>query len=257
MTKSIAIKCKAAATVSIDDLEIVQGRLKYLSETRKKALKNRIIKRGYMDPLAVWDSPNGKFVLSGTHRLIVIRELVAEGYKCPDLPCNFVYADSLAEAKEDILAMSSSYAVVQEDALDAFLNGMQVSNDDLLDSFPISDFSMRDFVDKYRVDLSTPIDPVQQKYDTSKQMLGTATGGPIPDRASMDTMSNTQKYKNEAQSLENFLASETRRITIYANPTDYDTIVNKFNAIATAEKLTDFREVVMHILDHYEDTRDT
>ena len=253
MTKSIAIKCKAAGLVPVDDLEIVQGRLKYLSETRKKALRNRILKRGFMDPLGVWESPQGRFVLSGTHRLLVVRELISEGYSCPELPCNFVYADNLAQAKEDILAMSSSYAVVQEDALDAFLNGMKISTDDLMESFPISDFSMRDFVDKYRVDTSTPIEPFQQQYEASKQVLNTAAGGPIPARP-VDNVSNTQKYKNEAQSLENFLASETRRITIYANPTDYDTIVNKFNAIATEHELTDFKDVVLHLLDHYEDT---
>jgi hypothetical protein len=254
MTKSIAIKCKAAGLVPVDDLEIVQGRLKYLSEARKKALKKRILSRGFMDPLGVWESPNGRFVLSGTHRLLVIRELIAEGYKCPELPCNFVHADNLAQAKEDILAMSSSYAVVQEDALDAFLNGTKITNEDLLSDFAISDFSMRDFLDKYRVDLTTPISPAEQKYDTAKQMLSTQAGGPVPDRSALDNVSNTQKYKNEAQSLENFLASETRRITIYANPTDYDTIVNKFNALATEHGLTDFKDVVMHLLDQYENT---
>ena len=54
--KQIEIACKAAATLPLDKLSIIQGDLKSLSDINSLKLKNSILKYGFSAPIFIWES---------------------------------------------------------------------------------------------------------------------------------------------------------------------------------------------------------
>jgi hypothetical protein len=240
----IRIRCQGAVTVPLAQLQGLQHGLKSLSPENHKKLRALIIRKGFIDPVAVWRQGDDYFLLNGHQRVGVVRALVAEGYQCPDIPVTVVDAANLKEAKDHVLAMSSSFATVEEEGLRNFLRDSEIATEILLDEMRLTDFSMRDFIDSMTDEIEmTPID-----FPDAPLAAPIARQTPAAD----DQMSNTQKYKNETQALESFLASDVRRITIYMNPTDYDSAVARMAKISDVHELKDYRDVLFKLLEVYD-----
>ncbi len=81
------------------------NQLKNNSDRDIAKLKKSILNRGFFSPFMVWN----EFVFDGAGRLQALKELEREGLEIPNLPCLFVEANNLAEAKIYALQMSSKH----------------------------------------------------------------------------------------------------------------------------------------------------
>lgn len=104
--KTITIACKAADTLPLEKLTVIQGDLKSLSDSNSEKLKSSIIKYGFSAPIFVWESGIKKpkyNILDGTQRVAVLKMLQKDGYKIPDLPVVYISAKNKKEAMEIVV----------------------------------------------------------------------------------------------------------------------------------------------------------
>jgi DNA modification methylase len=105
-------------TASIADLLPTQGELKDLSTENYEKLKKNIERRGFIDPVAVWEDKNGiKYILNGHQRQ---RVLANEGWIEP-IPYFNVPAKTLQEAAAIVLELTSQYGKITQEGLDAHI----------------------------------------------------------------------------------------------------------------------------------------
>lgn len=105
-------------TISIADLIPTQGDLKDLSTDNYEKLKKNIERRGFIDPVAVWEDKNGiKYILNGHQRQ---RVLTNEGWLEP-IPYFNVPAKTLQEAAAIVLELTSQYGKITQEGLDAHI----------------------------------------------------------------------------------------------------------------------------------------
>ncbi len=142
--KQIEIACKAAATLPLDKLSIIQGDLKSLSDINSLKLKNSILKYGFSAPIFIWESgikvPKYN-VLDGTQRLSVLKELQEDGYTIPHLPVVYIQAKNKKEAMQKLLHITSQYGKFEREGLDIFL--LDINADDMfLETLRLTDDEM-------------------------------------------------------------------------------------------------------------------
>ena len=120
----IVIKAKGSGVVNFESLTPMQGNLKELSEENYRKLHDLIISKGFDSPIQVWnDAPNLRtMVLDGHQRIRVLHKLKEEGWTIPDIPVDFIQADSYLDAKERLLTKVSVYGEVIEEGLYEFTN---------------------------------------------------------------------------------------------------------------------------------------
>ena len=119
----IVIKAKGASEVPLDELVIIQGSLKDLSEINYAKLHDLIVSKGFDSPIQIWEAPDGtKQILDGTQRLRVLLKLREEGYIIPNIPVDIIYADNKKDAHERLLSKVSVYGNVTDEGLYEFTN---------------------------------------------------------------------------------------------------------------------------------------
>lgn len=129
-TKAIAITCKANKTINLEDVVAFQGELKEISRKNLERLKNRILKNGFNVPFFIWSSPDGKqYLLDGHQRTRALYELKTAGYNIPPLPYAEIQADSIEDAKDKLLGISSQYGDFTQDGIRAFMGDMKIDGD--------------------------------------------------------------------------------------------------------------------------------
>lgn len=171
----IRVTCDTKDSVNLDDLRVIQGQLKALSEENFAKLKNQIIDEGFSFPCFVWEH-NGLYnLLDGTHRYLTLVKLKQEGYEIPLIPVVKIEARDLSHAKKKLLAVTSSYAKITDDGLYEFLNDVEWPIDDLGD-FELEGINKDMFVDKFfkdDQDLTLPEDaPADTATKTCKHCGG-------------------------------------------------------------------------------------
>jgi len=164
MDKVIQIKCKGATEVSLDELVVLQGNLKELSEENYTKLHDLIVSKGFDSPIQIWEDPNGiKQILDGTQRVRVLLKLREEGYTIPLIPADIIYAENKKDAKERLLTKVSQYGEVTEEGLYEFTNEedsiIEPDFSELLD-IPGMDFN-KDDVEVKADTLNAPSEPKQ------------------------------------------------------------------------------------------------
>lgn len=103
---------------SITELSATQGELKFLSKDNYDKLKNRIEARGFDIPVTVWIDKDGeKHLLDGHQRK---RILETEGWFQP-IPYLVITAESLEEAAERLLEITSQYGTITQEGIDEFI----------------------------------------------------------------------------------------------------------------------------------------
>lgn len=119
---SIPITCDIHDSAKIDDLVILQGNLKTLSEENYNKLKKQMVELGFSFPFFVWAHDGILEVLDGTHRKLAVKKMENEGYNFPDLfPIHKIHAKDKIEAKRKLLAVTSHYAKITPEGLDEFM----------------------------------------------------------------------------------------------------------------------------------------
>ena len=167
--KEIRITCKVYDSVSINDLNILQGDLKEFSEEAYHKLRKNIIELGFSFPFFVWDDGEKLNLLDGTHRKITVDRMKLEGFIFPDkLPIVRIFAKNLQEAKRKLLASTSSFAKITEKGFLEFVNDIDFDRDDFDLSFELEgiDFDNLDFSssDVSGNDEESDVDPDEYEF---------------------------------------------------------------------------------------------
>ena len=105
-------------TIPIKDLLPTQGELKDLTEANYSKLKANIERRGFIDPVSVWEDEKGlKHLLNGHQRQ---RVLMQEGWNEP-IPYFNIPAKNIQEAAAIVLELTSQYGTVTQEGLDQMI----------------------------------------------------------------------------------------------------------------------------------------
>lgn len=114
---------------SITEFSATQGDLKFLSEENYIKLKERIEARGFNMPLIAWRDPEGvKHLLDGHQRKHVLE---TEGWFEP-VPYLLIDADSLEQAAEILLEITSQYGTITQEGIDEFIATFELPEMDVL-----------------------------------------------------------------------------------------------------------------------------
>ncbi len=140
-TKYIPIRCKGNRYLSYDRLKTFQGDLKEMTETNAEKLKASILKYGWVAPIFVWGSD---YILDGHGRLLVLGELLKEGYTIGDLPVVDIEARTKKEAAEILLAINSKYQTITDEGLYRFMDEMELGIEDM-SIFELPDIDFKGF----------------------------------------------------------------------------------------------------------------
>jgi len=98
----------------------LQGHLKDLSKENYNKLKNVLIKRGFTVPAFLWNNPeDGKYYIMDAHQRQ--RVLIKENATPYELPYVLIEANSMQDAKSQLLEITSQYGTITYDGLDEFI----------------------------------------------------------------------------------------------------------------------------------------
>ena len=157
---------KHLKALSMSDLTPVQDDLKTLSPANYERLKSAILQKGFCFPMFVWPFEGKNYILDGHQRQAVFEK---EGWNTP-VPCVFIEADSLKDAKEKLLICTSQYGTVTMDGLRDFVDGMDwdwVDSFINFDALPVLDFGDLKDPDNYELKQPEYTKEAKQKPDNA------------------------------------------------------------------------------------------
>jgi hypothetical protein len=142
----VQIRCQGSHTAAIDELKIIQGDLKGLSEKSYSKLKQQILDEGFIAPFFVWDHEGELNLLDGTQRKLTLLKMREEGVEVPDrFPIVMVEADSYKQACKRILALSSQYGKMSYDGLKGFMERAEISFSEVEEEFEFDAIDFQTF----------------------------------------------------------------------------------------------------------------
>lgn len=142
--KEIQIRCRGSRELPYDKLKTFQGNLKEMTKENCRKLKSSILKYGWCAPVFVWGED---YILDGHGRLLVLAELLKEGYSIGDLPVVDIQADTKKQAGEILLAINSKFQTITDQGLHEFMAAMEIGFDEL-DGFAL-DMDLERFGNEY------------------------------------------------------------------------------------------------------------
>ena len=104
-----------------------------MSKENSQKLKAQILKHGWIAPVFVWKNDKSEEILDGHGRLLILHELIKEGYAIDALPVVDVEAKTKKEAAEILLSINSHYQNITNDGLSEFIKEMGLTLEDLSD----------------------------------------------------------------------------------------------------------------------------
>lgn len=129
----------------MDELEVIQGNLKDLSEENYTKLKKEILELGFSSPIHVWLSSGKKFVLDGTQRTKTLKKMRTDGFFIPRLPIVEIEANDVKEAKKKVLALTSQYGEITSQGLYEFMAEADLQMPEVEDSFRFPEVDFESF----------------------------------------------------------------------------------------------------------------
>lgn len=157
MKKSIKVTCDTKLLLPLTELHEIQGDLKEMTKERFEKFRRLVIKKGLWFSLHVWKEvtkSKGKsvikwWVIDGHGRVKMLRKLRdEEDFEIPNVPCVEIFAASMREAKEAVLAASSSFQRATGQGLYEFMADAGFSLDDLGD-FDLPDIDLKEFEEEF------------------------------------------------------------------------------------------------------------
>jgi site-specific DNA-methyltransferase (adenine-specific) len=127
MNKTIKVTCDVKDYADLEDIHVIQGKLKTLSEANYKKLRDSIEKEGFAFPIHVWPNNGVYNIIGGTHRKLALTKMKEEGYDIPKIPIIKIEANDLQHAKKLLLLETSSFAKITEEGLAEFMEDMDFS----------------------------------------------------------------------------------------------------------------------------------
>lgn len=120
---------KKLPRVSIDELTVLQGELKDLTQKNYLRLKKQILKNGFISPFHIWKSDKN-YILDGTQRFRTIRQMREENILIPELPYVEISAENEKEAVLILLGLASNYGTPDATGLDEMLTLAEIELDE-------------------------------------------------------------------------------------------------------------------------------
>lgn len=145
MNKTIPIRCKGNRYLFHNKLKHFQGNLKEMRKEDAQKLRSLILKHGWIAPVFVW---NKNYILDGHGRMLVLGELLKEGYTIDALPVVDIEANTKKEAGEILLAINSHFQKITDEGLYQFLHEMEIDIESLKD-FNLPDIDINNFEASY------------------------------------------------------------------------------------------------------------
>lgn len=172
MDKTIRIACTGAGQEYLQDLVPLQGNLKDLSKENYEKLKKEILELGFSEPISVWVNEGKKKILNGHQRIRTLNQMVADGFECPQIPVCYIEAESLREAKQKILALTSQYGEITKDGLYEFMHDAGFTMPEIEDSFRFPEIDFKSFKDNFFNEPTEGEDDVPEVPKVAKTKLG-------------------------------------------------------------------------------------
>jgi len=166
--KTIPVRCKGNRFLSFKELKAFQGNLKEMSKDNFLKLRNLILKHGWIAPVFVW---NKNKILDGHGRLLVLGELLKEGYSIDKIPVVDIEAKTKKEAAEILLAINSHFQSITDQGLYEFMATMEIDLSGLQD-FVLPDINLDKFELSYFKEGLTDDDEVPPVPEKAKSKLG-------------------------------------------------------------------------------------
>lgn len=150
MSKHIKIVCNSGLNMSINDINNFQGELKELPDDRRANLRHEIESTGFAFAPHVWLNQSDKkyYLVDGHQRIAVLRDMIADGFECPNIPVVEVKAASIEDAKIRVLQAIAQYGLVTNQGLYEFTATIK-DIQERLKTINIPDFSASKFMESY------------------------------------------------------------------------------------------------------------
>jgi hypothetical protein len=150
MSVPISIECEGKSTIDLDRLQVLQGGLKDLSKENYERGKSSIIEHGYSETIGVWfDSERSPWILSGTQRYLILKQMRSEGFIIPPIPYSEIKAPSIEKAKKKLLALASAYGKVNTQSLYEYSTENDIDVDYLEGTCNFHEVDIKAFKDEY------------------------------------------------------------------------------------------------------------
>jgi len=150
-------KVKNLRTLSPDEFLSLEFNTLKADKRDVTNLKNAIVKRGWSFPVYVWKDNN--YVIDGKGRKQALEELLKEGHEIKEIPVVDIEADSIEEAKQKVLEVSSQYGDVTKDSFEAFTESFDAD----FETFDLKGISEDDFIEPEEKDDEVPEVPEEPK----------------------------------------------------------------------------------------------
>ncbi len=164
MSKTINIVCNSGLSMSINDINNLQGDLKTLSDESRSKLRHQIETTGFAYAPHVWLNPADKkfYLIDGHQRIAVVRDMIKDGFECPKIPVVEIKAASIREAKIRVLQSIAQYGQVTNQGFYEFTSDIGENIKELLENFVIPEFSATKFLDAYYPTPQPPMEPNEE-----------------------------------------------------------------------------------------------
>lgn len=170
----VFINCASHDEASLEDLIVLQGNLKDLTDQNYQKLKQQILDEGFIAPFFVWKREDGLHLLDGTQRFRTLSKMKEEGIELPEkFPIHEIYADSYKEACKRVLALASQYGTITTQGLHEFAEKHELEFEEVnqfhFDAFKMDSFKA-EFYDIERID-EVELDEKQEKESEDKKYI--------------------------------------------------------------------------------------
>jgi len=156
--KTIEIKCKGNRYLPISELTELQGNLKELTKVNAEKLERSILKYGFSFPVFVWKNSKHNYIIDAHQRLLVLKQMIKDGFTLPDLPVCDIEAKDIKEAKEKLLMLNSQYGTITDEGLYEFIETAGIEFDNIKD-----DLEFRINLDKFGDNFYNDLEEVEIK----------------------------------------------------------------------------------------------
>jgi len=154
MTNAIRITAdETLKLIDFEKLEPLQGSLKSLSQTNFEKLKKSVIDRGFFVPVFIWNNGQSIKLIDGHQRLRLLQVLKKEGWIIPKIPYVNITAKTAQEAKQQVLAISSTFGTIERQGLYEFLEDIDTTLLTTDFALPEIELNTPSFMDEYFHDI--------------------------------------------------------------------------------------------------------
>ena len=243
--KTFKIACETKDYLDWHNITEFQGGLKIRDEADIEKAKTSILKYGWSFPFFVWVSGKTNYCLDGHCRMLVLKQLEAEGYLIPELPVVYISAKNKTEAKQKLLRLNSTFGKLTKESVLEFAEDIDLNFDEI--SLPDT-----------TIDFSDSEAPQETEGDDEAPEVD-ETSEPVSKRGEMYELGNSILMCGDSTSAEDVarLMGGEKANVIFTDPpygmgldTDYSSMKNKLE-FAEGKNIKNGKKYAQGIVDDF------